>query len=140
MTSYTLSPFLLTPIQTTAAWRKSILMTTQLCPFACCLLLGFFSHHVSVFSNLSSAEKASVKDEGRLLTDCAYEALTLWVCMFLKFHNAPVPQRLIAKKCLLSLASLCLRKGSLSYMFRPARLYLDIDYALTCMILAQKLL
>ena len=47
---------------------------------------GFFcSHHVSVFSNLSSAEKASVKDEGRLLTDCAYEALTLWVCMFLKF-------------------------------------------------------
>ena len=36
-------------------------------------------------TNLSSAEKASVKDEGRLLTDCAYEALTLWAGMFLKF-------------------------------------------------------
>ena len=35
-------------------------------------------------TNLGSAEKASVKDEGRLLTDCAYEALTLWACMFLK--------------------------------------------------------
>ena len=50
-----------------------------------CMLLtfGFFSHRVSVFSetNLSSAEKASVKDEGRLLTDCAYEALTLWACI-----------------------------------------------------------
>ena len=55
------------------------------------MLRTFFSNHVSVFSNLSSAEKASVKDKGRLLTDCAYEALTLWVCMFLNFHNAPCP-------------------------------------------------
>ena len=55
-----------------------------------CMLLTFgFSHHVSVFSNLSRMEKASVKDEGRLLTDCAYEALTLWVSVcFLNFSNA----------------------------------------------------
>ena len=36
-------------------------------------------------TNLGSAEKASVKDEGRLLTACAYEALTLWAsgyCFF----------------------------------------------------------
>ena len=61
-------------------------------------------------TNLGSAEKASVKDEDRLLTDCAYKALMLWVCMFLNFHNAPVPQRLIAKECLLSLTSLSLEK------------------------------
>ena len=36
--------------------------------------------------------------------------------------------------------SLSLPEGSLSYMFRPARLYLDIDYALTCTKLARKLL
>ena len=66
----------MTPVQ------KQVCGYRFLCPFACCLLF-FFSHHVSVFSNLSSAEKASVKDEDRLLTDCAYEALTLWVCMFL---------------------------------------------------------
>ena len=99
MISYTLNPFLLTPIQTTAAWKIN---------FNDCAVINFyvllhaayycfFSHHVSVFSNLSSAEKASVKEEGRLLTDCAYEALTLWVCMFLNFHNAPAPQRLIVK-------------------------------------------
>ena len=63
-----------------------------------CMLLTFgvfFSHFPE--TNLGRAEKASVKDEGRLFTDCAYEALTLWACMFLKFHNAPVPQILIAK-------------------------------------------
>ena len=32
------------------------------------------------------------------------------------------------------------QEGLLSYMFRPARLYLDIDYALTCTKLAQKFL
>ena len=53
------------------------------------MLLSFFFFHIPFLSfpetNLGSAEKASVKDEGRLLTDCAYEALTLWACMFLKF-------------------------------------------------------
>ena len=34
----------------------------------------------------AEAEKASVKDEGGLLTACAYEALTLWpVSVFLKY-------------------------------------------------------
>ena len=39
-------------------------------------------------TNLCSAEKASVKDEGRVLTAYAYEALTLWACIHvLKFHK-----------------------------------------------------
>ena len=46
-----------------------------------CFLILFLSFPET---NLGSAEKASVEDEGRLLTDCAYEALTLWACMFLK--------------------------------------------------------
>ena len=48
-------------------------------------LILFLSFPVT---NLGSgeAEKASVKDEGGLLTACAYEALTLWpVSKFLKF-------------------------------------------------------
>ena len=45
MTSYTLSPFLLTRVQTGV--RLWILFP---CPLACCLLLLFFSHPVSVFS------------------------------------------------------------------------------------------
>ena len=57
-----------------------------------CMLLtfGFFLIMFLSFpeTNLGSAEveKASVKDEGGLLTACAYEALTLWpVSMFLKY-------------------------------------------------------
>ena len=46
-----------------------------------CMLLTFVCFFRILFlsfpeTNLGSAEKASVKDEGRLLTDCAYEALT----------------------------------------------------------------
>ena len=52
------------------------------------------SHPVSVFpeTNIGSAEKGSVKDEGRLLTAYAYEALTLWACIhILNFTNANLP-------------------------------------------------
>ena len=83
MTSYTLSPFLLTRVQT-GVWLWILFS----CPLACCLLLLFF--YLILFlsfpeTNLGSAEKASVKDEGRLLTACAYEALMLWAtgyCFF----------------------------------------------------------
>ena len=82
MTSYTLSPFLLTRVQTGV-----LLWILFSCPLACCLLLGFFLILFLSFpeTNLGSAEKASVKDEGRLLIACAYEALTLWAsgyCFF----------------------------------------------------------
>ena len=43
-------------------------------------------------TNLGSVEKASVKDEGRLLTAYAYEALTLLACIHvLNFTNANLP-------------------------------------------------
>ena len=52
-------------------------------PLACCLLLVFFLILFLSFpeTNLGSGEKARVKDEGRLLTAYAYEALTLWACI-----------------------------------------------------------
>ena len=50
-----------------------------------CMLLTFGVFLILFLSfpetNLGSAEKASVKDEGRLLTAYAYEALTLWACI-----------------------------------------------------------
>ena len=75
------------------------------CLFACCLLLVFFFSScfcLSLRQILAEAEKASVKDEGRLLTDCAYEALTLWACMFL-----------ILLKCKFT----CILSGATGYCF-----------------------
>ena len=61
-----------------------------------CMLLSFGVFLILFLSfpetNLGSAEKASVKDEGRLLTAYAYEALTLWACIHvLNFTNANLP-------------------------------------------------
>ena len=94
MTSYTLSPFLLTRVQTAGAvidFYIHVLLHAAYFWFFLILFLSFPE------TNLGKGREGSVKDEGRLLTDSAYEALTLWVCMFLKFHNAPIPWRLIAK-------------------------------------------
>ena len=78
MASYTLSPFLLMRVQTDVRLWIFIFMSS-------CMLLTFGFLFILFLSfpetNLGSAEKASVKDEGRLLADCAYEALTLWACI-----------------------------------------------------------
>ena len=79
MTSYTLSPFLLTRIQTDGAvmdfYFLVLLHAAYFCGFFLILFLSFPE------TNLGRGRGGSVKDEGRLLTDCAYEALTLWDCI-----------------------------------------------------------
>ena len=97
MTSYTLSPFLLTRVQTGVDFYIHVFLHAA-------YFWGFFSSCFCLFLRqiLAEAEKASVKDKGRLLTDCAYEALTLWACMFL-----------ILLKCQLT----CILSGATGYCF-----------------------
>ena len=101
MTSYTLSPFLLTRVQ------SGVRLSSDFIFLSSCMLLTFGGFLILFLSfsetNLGSAEKASVKDEGGLLIACAYEASTLWpVSMFLKFH-----------KCKFT----CILSGAIGYCF-----------------------
>ena len=79
MTSYTLSPFLLTRIQTAVRLLDFYIHVPLHAAYFWVFFLTMFLSFPE--TNLSSAEKASVKDEGRLLTDCAYDALALWACI-----------------------------------------------------------
>ena len=78
MTSYTLSPFLLTCVQTGVRLWIYFLVLLHAAYFCLFFLILFLSFPET---NLGSVEKAPVKDEGRLLTAYAYEALTLWACI-----------------------------------------------------------